>query len=165
MILTTDTLELAQELGSELLRRQWQISCAESCTGGGIGYAITSTAGSSAWFEQGFLTYSNSAKQRLLGVSAADLCTVGAVSATVAEQMASGAARAAAAQVAIAVTGIAGPTGGSTDKPVGTVWFGLWIDGDSYSQKRQFDGDRQQIREQTIRHGLTYALGALSELV
>lgn len=162
MTLTESTILLAEKLGEKLLQKQWQISCAESCTGGGIGYAITSISGSSAWFEQGFLTYSNDAKQQLVGVSAATLDEHGAVSADVVEQMAAGAAQAAGAQLGIAVSGVAGPTGGTEDKPVGTVWFGVYVDGNCLSEKMCFDGDRHQVREQTIQHALSYCLRVLA---
>src|SRR5690606_6844774 len=114
---------LAAELGGALADRGWQIATAESCTGGGIAAAITAVAGSSAWFEAGFVTYANRIKTQVLGVDGAILTAEGAVSRAVVEQMARGALTAAGADLAVAVTGIAGPDGGSPGKPVGTVWF------------------------------------------
>ena len=131
---------------------------AESCTGGGIGAAITAVSGSSEVFEGGIISYSNAVKRDVLGVSAADLERVGAVSAEVAEQMAVGARRLTGADLAVAVTGIAGPTGGTPDKPVGTVWFGLATASSVRSERKLFIGDRESVRNQTIRH----ALGMLS---
>ena len=161
MSLSQHTVSLATELGALLVSRGWTISCAESCTGGGIGYAITAIAGSSAWFERGFITYSNQAKAQLLGVDDAVLQLFGAVSSQVAEQMANGAAQAANAELAIAVTGIAGPDGGSAEKPVGTVWFGLHHPDGTISHRIQFDGDRAAVREQTIHHALTLCIERL----
>ena len=121
--MTNNLIQLAQQLGETLQRLGWQVTCAESCTGGGIGYAITSTSGSSSWFKSGYITYSNEAKHSLLGVSEQTLIDHGAVSQPVVEQMALGAAKAAGANVAVSVSGIAGPDGGSAGKPVGLVWF------------------------------------------
>ncbi len=141
---------LAADLGAVLRRRGWHLATAESCTGGLVSAAVTSVAGSSDWFDRGFVTYSNAAKTDLLGVPAALIDRVGAVSAEVAQAMAQGAARRAAVQVAVAITGIAGPGGGTAQKPVGTVWFGLaWDDGTALrTQTRlvRFDGDRAGVR-------------------
>ncbi|MFC7159939.1 CinA family protein [Pseudidiomarina halophila] len=116
------------------------MATAESCTGGGIGYALTSVAGSSQWFEGGFITYSNALKQHLLDVPASTLEQSGAVSGATAEAMARGARKKADTELAVAVTGVAGPTGGSNDKPIGLVWFGLaWPEG-SCSWSKQFGG-------------------------
>ena len=117
--------QLSHLLGQKLLAKNWTISCAESCTGGGIGYAITAISGSSTWFKQGIISYSNEAKQQLLGVSAQTLDNFGAVSLETVKEMAQGAAKIAQAQVAISVSGIAGPDGGTKQKPVGTVCFGF----------------------------------------
>lgn len=155
------TLALADKLGQALKQKGWTITCAESCTGGGIGYAITSISGSSAWFERGFITYSNQAKSTLLGVSEDTLRVNGAVSAQTVEEMAQGALKAAAADVAVAVSGIAGPDGGSVQKPVGTVWFGLASGEKVTSVHRHFDGDRLQIREQAIEFALGLAIEAV----
>lgn len=159
--MTEDITQLAQLLGNKLATKGWQISCAESCTGGGVGYAITSISGSSAWFKKGFITYSNDAKHDLLGVSEHTLNQFGAVSAATVEEMAAGAAKLADAEVAIAVSGIAGPDGGTPDKPVGTVWFGFYIDGQIISHKQQINGDRQAVRTKAIEFGLSNTLKLL----
>ena len=127
---------------------------AESCTGGMIAAACTDLAGSSAWFERGFITYSNAAKTELLGVDAALIAEHGAVSEQVARAMAQGAILRSNAQVAVAVTGIAGPTGGSKDKPVGTVWFGWSVAGEVTSECRVFAGDRAAVRAATVDYAL-----------
>lgn len=158
-----DIIQLAQRLGNKLAAEGWQVSCAESCTGGGIGYAITSVSGSSAWFKKGFITYSNDAKQDLLGVSEDTLTQHGAVSAATVEEMAAGAAKQANAEVAIAVSGIAGPDGGTRHKPVGTVWFGFFIDGKKISQKQQIKGDRQTVRVKAIEFALSNMLQLLQK--
>lgn len=145
--------DLAQISGT-LLARGWMLATAESCTGGMIAAACTDLAGSSQWFERGFVTYSNQAKTECLGVPMALIEQHGAVSEPVARAMAEGAVRHSAAQVAVAVTGIAGPTGGSPDKPVGTVWFGWHVAGRTHSELRRFDGDRAAVRAQTLRHAL-----------
>ena len=127
---------------------------AESCTGGMIAAACTDLAGSSAWFERGFVTYSNAAKTELLGVDPALLRQQGAVSEPVARAMALGALAHSQAQVALAVTGIAGPGGGSPDKPVGTVWFGFAVPGQVTTEVRHFAGDRAAVRLATVQHAL-----------
>ncbi len=154
---------LAQTLGNKLLANGWQISCAESCTGGGVGYAITGVPGSSAWFKKGFITYSNDAKHDLLGVTEDTLTLHGAVSAATVEEMAAGAAMQANADVAIAISGIAGPDGGTPHKPVGTVWFGFYINGQSISQKLMITGDRQAVRIKAIEYALSSALVLLQK--
>lgn len=159
--MTDDITQLAQQLGNTLSAKGWQISCAESCTGGGVGYAITSISGSSAWFKMGFITYSNEAKQELLDVSEATLKQHGAVSAATVEEMAAGAAKHAKAEVAISISGIAGPDGGTPDKPVGTVWFGFFINGLNISQKLQIDGDRQAVRIKAVEFALSNILKLL----
>lgn len=145
---------LAQRLGRALEARGWRVTTAESCTGGGIAAAITEVAGSSAWFEYGLVTYANGAKQRLLGVSAETLEAEGAVSEAVVRQMARGALSLAEADLAVAVSGVAGPGGGSPDKPVGTVWLGWSRSGDggveSGARCCHFDGDRAAVRSQTV---------------
>jgi nicotinamide-nucleotide amidase len=147
-------LALAARLGAAALARGAMIATAESCTGGLVAGAITSIAGSSGWFERGFVTYSNLAKEQQLGVAPSTIERFGAVSEETATAMAQGAVRGAAAQWAVAVTGIAGPDGGSPDKPVGTVWF-AWV-GPNHLQalKRQFDGDRAAVREASVRVAL-----------
>jgi nicotinamide-nucleotide amidase len=153
--------ELVQNLADALLRRGWQLATAESCTGGLIAAACTALAGSSAWFERGFVTYSNAAKTELLGVPAALIGTHGAVSEPVARAMAEGAAARACVQAALAVTGVAGPGGGSADKPVGTVWFGWCVDGRTCTELRRFEGQRSTVRAQTVAHALTRLLALL----
>ncbi len=144
-----------------LLKKQWFLATAESCTGGLIAAACTDLAGSSAWFERGFVSYSNAAKTELLGVSAALIERHGAVSEPVARAMAAGAVAHSRAQVSVAVTGVAGPTGGSAAKPVGTVWFAWSVGGVLNSEVQRFAGDRAAVREATVQ----YALGCLVDLV
>lgn len=140
---------LSAELGSELQDRGWTLATAESCTGGGIAAAITETPGSSAWFGTGIVSYANSAKIQLLGVSAETLDTVGAVSREVVEQMAQGVRRLSGADLAVSVSGIAGPDGGSKDKPVGTVWLAWAGPGDQLTAECYvYEGDRARVREQ-----------------
>jgi len=142
-----------QPLADLLLARGWMLATAESCTGGLIAAGCTSLAGSSAWFERGFVSYSNLAKGELLGVDPALIADHGAVSSPVASAMASGAVRHSAAQVAVAVTGVAGPAGGTVAKPVGLVWFGFALpDGGVVTESRVFDGDRAEIRAATVAH-------------
>ncbi len=134
-----------------LLGRGWRLATAESCTGGLIAAACTGLAGSSDWFERGFVTYSNESKHELLGVPLALIAQHGAVSAEVAVAMADGALRQSRADVAVAVTGVAGPTGGSVDKPVGTVWVALAVKGQpTQTELMNFSGDRAAVREQTV---------------
>ena len=134
---------------------------AESCTGGGIGAAITSVAGSSEVFLGGIISYAKEVKRDVLGVSQDTLDTVGAVSSETAAQMAEGVRRLTKADVAIAVTGIAGPGGGSAEKPVGLVWFGLATDSGVRTEKAIFPGDRAQVRAATV----THALGMLTTVI
>jgi nicotinamide-nucleotide amidase len=140
----------------------WKLATAESCTGGMIAAACTDLAGSSNWFERGFVTYSNEAKTELLGVDPALIAAHGAVSEVVARAMAFGAIRHSHAQVSVAVTGVAGPAGGSQDKPVGTVWFGFQVDGRLTSETRHFSGDRAAVRAATVRHALNRLLELLA---
>ena len=137
-----------------LLKKQLRLVTAESCTGGLIAAACTDLAGSSAWFERGFVTYSNAAKTELLDVSERVLRRAGAVCGPVAQAMAEGALAHSHAQVAVAVTGVAGPSGGSPAKPVGTVWFGFALPGQVLTEKCHFDGDRAAVRQATVRHAL-----------
>lgn len=155
----TDTLVAA--LAARLRALGWTMATAESCTGGLIAAACTDLAGSSDWFERGFVTYSNAAKHELLGVDAALTATHGAVSEPVARAMADGARRHAPVQCALAVTGVAGPGGGSTTKPVGTVWFGWALPDRVWTEGRRFDGDRAAVRAQTRDHALAGLLAAL----
>ncbi len=145
---------LVERLSQLLLARGWMLATAESCTGGQVAAACTDLAGSSAWYERGFVTYSNEAKCELLGVDAAAIAAHGAVSEVVARAMAHGAVRHSRARVALAITGIAGPAGGSPAKPVGTVWFGFMVDGRLSSQSLRFEGDRAAVRAAATRHAL-----------
>lgn len=150
--MTTDLIDLATQLGEALKRKRWMLAVAESCTGGGIAQACTAIPGSSAWFERGFVTYSNRAKTEMLGVPAELIERHGAVSEEVARAMVTGALRHSPANIAIAVTGIAGPGGGSPTKPVGTVWFAWGVKNRSaLSLRKQFDGDRTMVRAQSTR--------------
>lgn len=147
---------LSQQVGAALKQLGATVTTAESCTGGWVAKVITDIAGSSAWFERGFVTYSNDAKQQLIGVDGATLEAHGAVSEQVVTQMAQGAQNAAAASYAIAVSGIAGPDGGSAEKPVGTVWFGLaGPAGEVLARRERFDGDRESVRRQATAYALT----------
>jgi nicotinamide-nucleotide amidase len=153
--------ELARRVGQGLKSAGWRLALAESCTGGWLGKVVTDVAGSSAWFECGLITYSNEAKQQLLGVTATALSRSGAVSAEVAEAMAQGALASSAANLALAVTGIAGPEGGTADKPLGLVWFALAVKhGATETLSRQFDGDRDAVRRQAVQTGLDLILAA-----
>lgn len=153
-------IELLADL---LIKNSYSLATAESCTGGMIAAACTDLAGSSAWFERGFVTYSNAAKTQALGVPASLIETEGAVSEAVVCAMARGALSHSKAQVTVAVTGIAGPTGGSVLKPVGTVWFGFSVPGfeQVISEVRCFKGDRAAVRLATVEH----ALNRLNELL
>jgi nicotinamide-nucleotide amidase len=151
-----------EALAQALLARGWKLATAESCTGGMIAAACTDLSGSSNWFERGFVTYSNEAKADMLGVDPALITQHGAVSEVVARAMAFGAVRHSLAQVSVAVTGVAGPTGGSAQKPVGTVWFGYHVDGRLTSETQRFAGDRAAVREATVRHALARLLVLLS---
>jgi nicotinamide-nucleotide amidase len=144
-----------------LIKRQWKLATAESCTGGMIAATCTDLAGSSDWFERGFVSYSNEAKTELLGVDANLIAQHGAVSEVVVRAMAEGALTHSHAQVAVAVTGIAGPSGGSDAKPVGTVWFGWATAQGVTSELQHFDGDRAAVRAATVQH----ALGGLQTLL
>ena len=141
-------------LAGILQKNGWLMATAESCTGGMIAAACTDLAGSSNWFERGFVTYSNDAKTEMLSVDAALIARHGAVSEEVVRAMAEGAIQCSHAQVAVAVTGVAGPAGGSAAKPVGTVWFGWATPAGVVSEMRRFDGDRAAVRIATVRHSL-----------
>lgn len=144
-------LKLSTELGAALQKKHWSLALAESCTGGWASQVVTMCKGSSSHFERGFVTYSNLSKTEMLGVSEKTLETYGAVSEETAREMVSGALAHSNAQVAAAITGIAGPDGGTADKPVGTVCF-AWatIDGVLKCETRHFDGDRETIRYQSV---------------
>ena len=157
-------LPLARRVGARLKARRLKLATAESCTGGWIAQAVTSVAGSSDWFERGFVTYSNEAKKELLGVASRTLSRHGAVSEETAREMASGALRRSAAHVAIAVTGIAGPGGGTREKPVGMVCF-AWSFGSRAPQStvRRFPGNRDGIRRRSVAFALRGLLERLAE--
>lgn len=163
----TDAAPLTEALcalvAEALLKKGFKLVTAESCTGGMIAAACTDLAGSSAWFERGFVTYSNDAKTELLGVEERVLRRAGAVCGPVAQAMAEGALAHSRAQVAVAVTGVAGPTGGSPAKPVGTVWFGFALPGQVVTEKCHFEGDRAAVRQATVRHALNRLLALLSQ--
>ena len=153
---------LVQKLASSLMRRGWSMATAESCTGGWIAKCCTDLAGSSAWFDRGFVTYSDRAKHELLGVELSALEKEGAVSKATAIQMAEGARYRAGVNAALAVTGIGGPGGGTADKPVGMVWFAWSLeDHQASSEVMRFQGDRDAVRRQTVAH----ALNGLLELL
>lgn len=160
---TLSTLSLAEQLAQALSQRGWMLATAESCTGGLIAAACTELAGSSVWFERGVVTYSNEAKTELIGVPADLIARHGAVSEAVALAMAEGVLQRSRAQVAVAVTGIAGPSGGSVDKPVGTVWL-AWAQQGGTPQAicQQFQGDRAAVREATVRCALQGVLERLN---
>lgn len=147
--------QLATELGQRLKKKKWKLVTAESCTGGGLAYAITQISGSSNWFERGFVTYSNASKQELLGVKNTTLQSFGAVSEQTAREMAEGALQHSEAQLALAITGIAGPDGGSAAKPVGSVWL-AWtgINIETAAVCKIFSGNRADVREQSIQLAL-----------
>jgi nicotinamide-nucleotide amidase len=164
--------QLVAAVADTLMQHGWMLTTAESCTGGLIAGHCTDLAGSSQWFERGFVTYSNEAKHDMLGVDNAILTEHGAVSEPTAQAMALGALRHSRAQVSIAVTGVAGPTGGSKDKPVGTVWFAWGVPSDTgptlgaetawvKTERMQFTGDRAAVRQATIAHALTTLLQLL----
>lgn len=161
-----DIMALAAHAGWALQEKGLMLATAESCTGGGVAQAVTDIAGSSTWFERGFVTYSNAAKNEMLGVPATLIEQHGAVSEEVAAAMASGALSNSHAQIALSTTGIAGPGGAVPGKPVGTVCFGWAHDGKIYTERHVFPGDRQSVREQTVRHaleGLLRMLGMLEQ--
>jgi nicotinamide-nucleotide amidase len=160
--------QFAEQLGALLLERGEWLVAAESCTGGWVAQSVTAIAGSSTWFDRGFVTYSNAAKVDMLGVSESTLARHGAVSEAVARAMAQGALAHSQADWAVAITGIAGPGGGSPEKPVGTVCF-AWASkaGGCEAQTRHFAGDRAAVRAQSVRHalsGLIERVGAASYL-
>lgn len=147
----TDIHQRAAELARRLNARRLKMATAESCTGGGIAYVLTEIIGASDWFERGFVTYSNDAKMEMLGVAAATLDRHGAVSEATVLEMARGALIRSRADVSVAVSGVAGPGGGSADKPVGTVWI-AWAQGPDWSRAERFlfNGDRGAVRDATI---------------
>ena len=158
-IMADDLIALATQLGEALKRKGWMLAVAESCTGGGIAQACTAIPGSSEWFERGFVTYSNRSKIEMLGVPAELIERQGAVSEEVARAMAEGALIYSHADVAIGITGIAGPGGGSAEKPPGTVWIAYAGRALRTSSRRhQFLGDRFRVRQSSILVALTEVL-------
>ncbi|WP_156906407.1 CinA family protein [Halomonas halocynthiae] len=153
-----NTQVLAQRLGEACLSRRRMVTSAESCTGGGVASAITDIAGSSGWFETGYVTYSNAAKTRLLDVPSVLLETHGAVSRDVVLAMAEGACRDSGAHAGVAVSGVAGPGGGSEAKPVGTVWFAWGSIGHVQAECFYLSGDRLAVRQQAVRLALAMLL-------
>lgn len=160
--MSSDTTELARALGSALAQRGMRLATAESCTGGRIAGAVTDIAGSSGWFDRGFVTYSNEAKCEMLGVAATTISAHGAVSEQTAREMAEGALRHSLADVSIAVTGIAGPGGATLTKAVGTVCF-AWArrNRPTRSETLVFSGDREAVRAQSVAHGMHGLLAGL----
>ncbi len=155
---------LAAELAGRLKQAGWSLVTAESCTGGGLAQILTTIPGSSTWFERGFVSYSNLSKHEMLGVPSDLLAHHGAVSEAVAQAMAEGALRHSHAEVAVAITGIAGPGGGSADKPVGTVFI-AWAAHRRRTQVRRqaFPGDRERVRRQSLAAALEGLLGYLAD--
>jgi nicotinamide-nucleotide amidase len=152
---------LAVDAGAALLAAGRRVACAESCTGGWLAKCLTDIAGSSQWFERGYVTYSNQAKQQSLGVAAGVIDTFGAVSRPTAEQMAAGALHASGADIALAITGIAGPDGGSADKPVGLVWFAVaHRRAAPLAVQQQFAGDREAVRRAAVASALRLLIAA-----
>jgi nicotinamide-nucleotide amidase len=148
---SNDLISLVQTMADVLEKKQWTLASAESCTGGWLAKSCTDLAGSSAWFDCGFVTYSNQSKQDLVNVSIKTLEIHGAVSEQTAIEMAQGALSHSSADISVAITGIAGPDGGTVEKPVGTVWFAWAIKNQgTQTQKYQFKSDREQVRVQAV---------------
>jgi nicotinamide-nucleotide amidase len=161
---TITLADSAKQLGDALKKRNLTLATAESCTGGGLSFWITSIPGSSFWFDRGFVTYTDAAKVEMLDVKPDTLTAFGAVSREVAKEMADGALKASHADLAIAITGIAGPTGGSKEKPVGTVWFAaVGYDLQLGPAMQVFSGDRQSVREEAIRYAIDYLMRGLDK--
>jgi nicotinamide-nucleotide amidase len=152
--------ELSKQVGLFLKEKGWKLTVAESCTGGGLGESITSVAGSSAWFDRGFITYSNEAKIEMLGVNLKTIETFGAVSKETVLEMSAGALQRSSAQLSVAISGIAGPDGGTPEKPVGTVWIAWAGKIGQCAQAFVFKGNRQAVREQAIEAALQGILTA-----
>jgi nicotinamide-nucleotide amidase len=153
---------LAEQVGVALKAQGMMLATAESCTGGGVAQAVTDLSGSSAWFERGFVTYANAAKVEMLGVRQSTLDAHGAVSEATVREMAAGALAHSHAHIALAVSGIAGPTGGTADKPVGTVWFGWAMrDGEVHARLHHLSGDRAAVREKSVEIALQGLLDLL----
>ena len=155
--------ELAKQVGAILTARGDSMVTAESCTGGWVSMLITSVTGSSVWFDRGFVTYSNESKQEMLGVSPQVIEINGAVSEETARQMVEGAIENSRAIAGLSITGIAGPGGGSDEKPVGTVCFGWQVDGHCDTETRHFSGNRNEVREQSVRYALAGLLQRIQQ--
>ena len=149
-----DLEAIAQQLGGQLMAEGAMMATAESCTGGWVAQTLTSLAGSSNWFDAGFVTYSNGAKERMLGVQPQTLMEHGAVSEAVVLQMARGACNNSSATYSVAISGVAGPGGGSEEKPVGTVWIAWMTPKKIWAKKFLFDGDRKSVRKQAVAEAL-----------
>ncbi len=160
---TENCLQLSRQLGEILLRKKWTISTAESCTGGGLSSAITAISGSSQWFGYGWVTYANQAKQKLLNVSSKTLEEYGAVSEQVVLEMATAAMKISGSNLAIAISGIAGPTGGTVEKPVGSVWFAFASAHQKITKFQLFQGARLDVQSQAVRAALEGVLELLNE--
>ncbi|MBI3285839.1 MAG: CinA family protein [Burkholderiales bacterium] len=158
-----NAIELAAQIGAALKAKNLLLTVAESCTGGGISQAITEIAGSSEWFDCGFVTYSNSSKTELLDISEVLIAQHGAVSEEIAAAMAEGALANSEAHVSLATTGIAGPAGGVPGKPIGTACFGWVVGGITHTERLVFSGDRHAVREQTVVHALDKLLRLIQE--
>ncbi len=158
-----DLLDAVAALGEDLRGRRWRLAVAESCTGGLLAAALTAVPGASDWFVAGLVTYANEAKEALLGVERATLAEHGAVSEPVARQMAEGARRRAGVQLALAITGIAGPGGGSPGKPVGTVWMALATPQTLGARRHRFAGDRHAVRSATVGQAVAWLRAAAAE--
>jgi len=157
--------KIIEAVSARLLARRWRMATAESCTGGWVAKCCTDRPGSSAWFDRGYITYSYESKVELLAVEAELIVRHGAVSEAVARQMAVGACQSQHVQAALSITGIAGPDGGTADKPVGTVWFAWYADtGLPRSECMHFKGDRDSIRSATVAYALRGMLGYLEVL-
>lgn len=160
-----DTINhLVKNIAESLLHRDKKLSLAESCTGGWIAKVLTDLAGSSAWFERGFVTYTNQSKIEMLGVNAATLDTFGAVSEATVTEMALGVLQNSHADYSLSVSGIAGPSGGSKDKPVGLVWFAWATKNNVVAEHKIFNGDRDAVRRQSVEYALTGLIKLLSQI-
>lgn len=158
--------QLAYELGEALKAKRWVVTTAESCTGGGVSFAITEIPGCSAWFNRAFVTYSNEAKKQMLSVTEQALVEFGAVSEAVVFEMACGALAASRADISVAISGIAGPDGGSDEKPIGTVWF-AWADATGWQQTQccVFSGSRNEVRQQAIAKALSGLITRINAVI
>lgn len=159
----SECISLEEKIILKLKEKGMHVTCAESCTGGMIAAALVNVAGVSEVFDAGFVTYANYAKHKILGVEEEALRTYGAVSRQVARQMAEGAAKQAGAEASVAVTGIAGPDGGTLEKPVGLVYIGCSVNGKIVVTENHFKGDRMEVRKQTTKAALELLYSCLSE--